>query len=108
MKAPNPPIRLFNLPRSFNPLRRARSFARRAALACVLLACALSVLPLNGVAAAAGGKGARKAAPKAAQAKPSPSPVADASKKPVGIDIESQEVYPYPSDGGLKKYALIV
>src|SRR5436309_12134863 len=107
MKAPNPPIRLFNLPRSFNPLRRARSLARRAALACALLACALSILPLNGVAAAAGGKGARKAAQakmKAAQAKPSPLPVADASKKPVGIDIESQEVYPYPSDGGLKKY----
>src|SRR2546423_3726487 len=115
MKAANPPVPLFNLPRSFNPLRRPRSPARRAALACALLACALSILPLNGVAAAAGGKGARKAAPKAAQAKmkaaaakPAPSPVADASKKPVGIDIESQEVYPYPSDGGLKKYALVV
>src|SRR5947209_4662238 len=117
MKAPNPPIRLFNLPRSFNPLRRARSLSRRTALACALLACALSVLPLNGVAAAAGGKGARKAALKVAQAKPKvaqakPSPVGDAAgaatKKPVGIVIEGQEVYPYPSDGGLKKYALVV
>src|SRR2546421_603331 len=116
MKAPNPPIRLFNLPRSFFPLRRARSLSRRTALACALLACALSVLPLNGV-AAAGGKGARKASPKVAQAKmkaaqAKPSPVGDAAgaatKKPVGIVIEGQEVYPYPSDGGLKKYALVV
>src|SRR5205814_2870593 len=44
------------------------------------------------------------------QATPSPHPVADAAaaKKPVGIVLEGQEVYPYPSDGGLKKYALIV
>lgn len=49
------------------------------------------------VAVAAGGGGEEAAA-----ARPAASPT------PGGIDIEAPEVYAYPSDGGLKKYALVV
>lgn len=131
MKAPNPPANRFDSPDLFDAARRAfagaalvrgpRSPARRALAACLLAGL------LFGQASAAVGASARPRASKARkpaaakkatdaaakdgaaaakgdEAAATPKPLAP----PASITIEEPDVSAYPSDGGLKKYAIVI